>query len=98
MKTIKVRINEDGITAKEVNHLGDRPTMFVGNYEAELVSKMHLKDWAQAEAALRTFIIESANGKAYPFRPLDGTGDEYYFEIGSIHTAELLPNRKIKII
>lgn len=92
---LRVKILEDGIHCKEANSL-EKPIRFLpkiprGNDE-------EMNKWNEAESKLRTFTIIEANGKAYPFRPYDGSQDVYYFEQNSIHTAELLPNGKIKII
>ena len=80
---IKVRINPDGITAREVNPLGERPdslSIYVNGLDDAY------NQWQQAEASCRNFEIESEPGIFHGY------------ESGVIVEAQIISNGKIKIL
>jgi hypothetical protein len=69
MEIVKVIINADGITAKEVNPFGStKPTdevtytkgsTVIYGREKEILHKLNVENWSKAESSLRTFEIDS---------------------------------------
>jgi len=114
METIKIKINQDGVTCKEVNPLGkkpQKPMMEVQSMshqrENRLKFNIFMEQWQQAESSLREFEIHSVEVL------IGGIGDEeikYSMDKnqwkflnppiieGSIHDAVILENGKIRII
>jgi len=93
MEKIKVIINQNGITAREVNKCGDKKPSNVAN-------------WEKAEKELRTFEIDSEHEalKIYGGKENFEKGEmkiesaNVLYEPNSIHYAVTLVNGKIKII
>jgi len=104
METIKVKILEDGKTAREVNPLGEKPKT-INNFPLGLINTIKfntkkVKEWQEAEQKLRTFeIVEIAlkepNGEIYISEISD---DRYSLVPNSLHTAQILETGKIRII
>jgi hypothetical protein len=103
-KAIQVRINPDGVTCKEVNPIPYPETEYDLEGHRHGALPEYFDEWLKKEDSLRTFEIEenrfmqhhhlSANHPEY----WQQVETEWEFEPGEIHSAEILPNGKIKIV
>ena len=91
-ESIKVKINPDGRTAKEINKFEKATADEIFSMGKEF-GTWKKKKWQEAESKLRTFSIAliSLNGKK-SFKRMSE------IKAGTIHSAEVLPNGKIKIL
>lgn len=85
-KTTEVVIQLDGKSAKEVNPIKMPDAFFEGRK----------KEWNEAEKKLRTFKIESAKMDDGSFTPIEHL--DFIAFAGKKRMAEILPNRKIKLL
>ena len=97
--TIKVKINPDGLTATEMNPIKRPNSRHFSAKELEYDGSEYWKQedrWATTESKLRTFEIES---RIYYGENIDN-GEKLFggYIDGTIHSAEILPNGRIKIL
>ena len=81
--TIKVKINLDGVTARETNEIGEEPNRYYSYstpFGTEYKESSGWREWQEAESKLRTFTIEGRNGFT-----------------NSIHNAEIIDYDKLII-
>lgn len=101
---IKVRINEDGVSATEVNRISDIiPIKHYGFLESNEVFNKRFNLWQEAESKLRTFEIESVqmeDGEIIIRDEGNPRNKDVFLEaypVDSIHSAEILNNDKLTI-
>src|ERR1035437_2125447 len=102
MEIVKVIINADGITAKEVNQYGTKKptgdlTYTKGNTviygkEKEDIHKANVANWEKSEASLRTFGIDESIVNDI------SVIQEYSSLEKSVRKAYVFPNGKIKFV
>lgn len=106
MKTIKVRINPDGVTCTEVNPLGEKEPILIKEYNTEHwaairdLQNISYKEWQKIESKLRTFDIESIMINGTIFYQFE-TFEEFWIcrvEPGSIKKVLIISEGKVRII
>lgn len=92
METIKVRINSDGVTAREVNHLRKGEMGTFEYFDDQL-------KWEEAEDKLCTFEIQSYRNSLSGFfiKTYNMHKDNITMFSGKIVEAEILDNDKLII-
>lgn len=108
MEVVKVKILDNGISAKEVNHEGENPKKYKwlndGKYQRKVPLPPQIK-WQEAESKLRTFKIAGArpewsrfdtNNKACLYTTYSAFGTRCFL-LDEIHSAEILDNNKLTI-
>ncbi len=98
MERITVKILDGGTTCREVNPMGKpHPSHNSSDYNK------YLNKWQEAENKLRTFEIDFSHlNILYDAAMLRFGGQITHtnqgYEVGSIRTAEILPNGKVRIV
>lgn len=110
-ETIKVHINADGVTAKEVNRFQklrykeyfSEMSPIIGKIAALEMYHRNNNNWQEAESKLRTFEIDAfcitvnKNTGAKYYRTVSMSGGWHKLDLNEIHSAEILDNDKLTI-
>jgi hypothetical protein len=97
METIRVIIEPDGITAKEVNPI-QIPKRITG--EHVYIHSLRIKEYEKKKSSLRVFKIENESycGSKEHVYSDKGQGNYIHIPVGSTHSAEIIDKNTVKII